>query len=98
MSNTTTDLIARLRKGTIVNFFEQQNIADALETLQRERDEAVRDAERARQDRAHVGVEIRREWMTKCAELQRERDDLKSLLKAVSPRAFAQMEKIRSEA
>jgi hypothetical protein len=43
---------------------------EQIETLQRERDEAVRDAERARQDRAHVGVEIRREWMTKCAELQ----------------------------
>jgi hypothetical protein len=62
--------------------------------MRRERDEALMALERTRQDRAHVGIEIRREWMAKCAELQRERDDLKALLKAVSPRAFAQMERI----
>jgi hypothetical protein len=50
-----------------------QRVAD-WDAMRRERDEALVALERIRQDRAHVGIEIRREWMAKCAELQRERD------------------------
>jgi hypothetical protein len=48
-----------------------QEVRLVTERLQRERVAALQHAERAREERNRIGVEIRREWIGKTAALQR---------------------------
>jgi hypothetical protein len=113
------DLIVRLRAGATVPLaykIEHQppsrkppsrkelEAADALEALQRERDELSNALAAAKADAAtawerhamanRLGNAARQEL----ADAKQGTEDIRAVLKAVSPRAFAQMEKIRSEA
>ncbi len=55
-----------------------QEVRLVTERLRREHATACLDAEKARQERNHVGVEIRREWIGKCEEVRKERDHWKA--------------------
>jgi hypothetical protein len=47
---------------------------DEIDTLRRERSEALLSAERAREERNREHVRLNAEWMVKCEELRKERD------------------------
>jgi hypothetical protein len=94
---STADLIARLR---LMSSGLEQQAADALENLQRERDELSNALAAAKADAAtawerhamatRLGNAARQEL----ADAKKETEDIRAVLKAASPRAFAQMEKI----
>jgi hypothetical protein len=63
-----------------IEFLEcvSQEVRLVTERLRREHAAAHQAAERAREERNRVGVEIRREWMTKTADVCKERDHWKA--------------------